>query len=1391
MNKKLLSAILFGALAASTSTFVSCKDYDDDIDRLQMQIDQNATTAANDLASKIAALESQLSTLNAAKETLADQLAAAKAEAATAAANALAAAQTAQAAADAAKAGGDAAAAAAAKANELAQKGVDGAAAAQNTANAAANAAANAQTTADKANAAAAAAQKVADQAVAEITTAVARVATLETKVTNLEGIANDLKVANVELNSKVSDLQTQVAAVKADTKANTDAIAAANAQILAKATELSTQINKLSADLGARIDVIDNTLNTIKSTYATKDELNTKAQELAAMDAQLSSQIAANLKFIETLQATVKELASKDAELAAKIESNYATLLDKINAITVEQANMLKSIEALQAASTELKTQYSSLASTKADLTYVDNINNQLTTLINSLQKTLNDLTASDASQAATINVLLQDVSKLKEDMLNLQNKVDANAAAADANLKAAVAELQAEIKAVAEAADKALQEEVAALEAQIAENAAAIADIKEELATKASQDEVDALTESLIMTQLDVTNLIDGLRELKGQIAAQDAELKSLIADAEKAAKDYAYNLVLELTNTVSNNIIGIENNAAAIEGNADAIAANAKTIEAILAAIEELKDLSNGPLAAFVTGDELNDELNALYEGISNELDNYVAIVDLKRLYADRAEMNDSLNVLKEAIAAHEEAYEAKMAEVDAEFATIKAELERLGLDYAQMNVINNKVNALIENIQSIVFVPQYNGVDVPVYGYVHNDGSLNAEITDIKFRLEPATAAAEVAALWGAEGSKLTLALESSDALKEATRAAYKHFEITGVEADGAFLVVSAKNNLTYANNDNEEAPIYPTTLVVGNEWAVDTVNDETVALSKTSDYFNVELITLNEVLENNPAAITKLLNDTTSTYKHIEFTPAKEYSNLEEVGTASVEIHYNYVGQEHALANMFSTFKNGEFVLPEVSKDLVIVASEGDADYFTVSETGVAVKGLADGNPDTLAIGKSLVVTIADKLYGKTGDNWNVTYEVTYKITENVYKYDFDLGTLEIEWPDENDTVAFTAADITDVEGMAEYGLTAETLFGHIYNELVVRTKLGNLWTERSENVTRIELVPGEDGKTIYMVGLSNKVESNYDDGDVTYAGELGLTINHIATVNFKGAVSLTIPDPDKYLEKHTIWWTNEAGEEADIELNVNYAYSDLAENYYYRIEMPTVYKNYDLYNGVDGIDYVWTLNNAENIEGIEFDGDTLKITGPITVNGEAADINDGSITFNLNVVTGETVLATAKNQQFRVTYPVDEFEGLEPMSLTADKLKDASEEAMKVIGKVTLTDNDGAVWVKDGQINPNVDPELGYVATKAWGVENLKYEVVKVEIDATGEDLTEFNLFSVDEVNGALIVNAPENITKTVNVTIKVSVDYTFEKNVGAEYVVTVLPMEK
>ena len=56
MNKKFLSVILFSALMVGTAgTFTSCKDYDDDIENLQGQIDKLATK--EDMTSQIAALQ--------------------------------------------------------------------------------------------------------------------------------------------------------------------------------------------------------------------------------------------------------------------------------------------------------------------------------------------------------------------------------------------------------------------------------------------------------------------------------------------------------------------------------------------------------------------------------------------------------------------------------------------------------------------------------------------------------------------------------------------------------------------------------------------------------------------------------------------------------------------------------------------------------------------------------------------------------------------------------------------------------------------------------------------------------------------------------------------------------------------------------------------------------------------------------------------------------------------------------------------------------------------------------------------------------------------------------------------------------------------------------------
>ena len=67
MRKKYLSALLFGALLfASAGTFTSCKDYDDDINNLQSQIDESKAS----LTDKLTAVESSIASLQSAQSTM-------------------------------------------------------------------------------------------------------------------------------------------------------------------------------------------------------------------------------------------------------------------------------------------------------------------------------------------------------------------------------------------------------------------------------------------------------------------------------------------------------------------------------------------------------------------------------------------------------------------------------------------------------------------------------------------------------------------------------------------------------------------------------------------------------------------------------------------------------------------------------------------------------------------------------------------------------------------------------------------------------------------------------------------------------------------------------------------------------------------------------------------------------------------------------------------------------------------------------------------------------------------------------------------------------------------------------------------------------------------------
>ena len=208
MNKKVITAMMLGALVVSATSLTSCKDYDDDINNLQEQIDKAA------LKSDVEALKTQLATAQATADA-----AQKKAEAN---ATDIAAVK------DAAKTAG-----------ETAAKAVEAAANAQTSANDAATVAKNAKELADAASKAAAAnADAVAaiKKDLADAQAAIAKCATAD------------------ELNKAITDAKADIEktyATKADLNKTNEAVAKLQAES-ATAAALKDAVTKLEGEIAA-----------------------------------------------------------------------------------------------------------------------------------------------------------------------------------------------------------------------------------------------------------------------------------------------------------------------------------------------------------------------------------------------------------------------------------------------------------------------------------------------------------------------------------------------------------------------------------------------------------------------------------------------------------------------------------------------------------------------------------------------------------------------------------------------------------------------------------------------------------------------------------------------------------------------------------------------------------------------------------------------------------------------------------------------------------------------------------------------------------------------------------------------------------------------------------
>lgn len=304
MKRKFISVMLFGALLiAPATTFVGCADYDDDIENLQDQITNNATTLDQLTKEKIQNVETEIESLKAANKQLQEALDKAKSEGTDADAATLAAAQKLvedaqtqlQAALDAVN--GDITGIngkiSDLDARLLAQDGrlksVESLLAADGKLTLAIN---DAQALAEKA-------YNLAEQTAA---TAEANKQAIKDAAENLKSIKESLEGQINTLSDKVNDLSKK--------------LADQNADITAQINSLKSQLNDANEGISANGDKIK----------ANKQKID----EIVGQLTDLQKQIAANKLAVETL------------------ESNY---LSKVNDIVKEQGGLKTSIEGLKKA--------------------------------------------------------------------------------------------------------------------------------------------------------------------------------------------------------------------------------------------------------------------------------------------------------------------------------------------------------------------------------------------------------------------------------------------------------------------------------------------------------------------------------------------------------------------------------------------------------------------------------------------------------------------------------------------------------------------------------------------------------------------------------------------------------------------------------------------------------------------------------------------------------------------------------------------------------------------------------------------------------------------------------------------------------------------------------
>ncbi len=533
MKKKFISALLFGAiLAASSSTLVSCKDYDDDISNLQGQITTNASDLSELVNEKINNLTQEINSLKAQDAALESALNTAKSELT---ATIEAAAQGAKDYADVQAAAAQVAAIEASKANieearKLLQAGIDDANAAIEKLN---SQVATQAEQIDGLLSADAALQTAINTANGEIEVAKSMAEAAQNAADQnaeaLKQVAENLATAKSELESQISVLGDKIDGAIEDiakNKADVEAQLATVNSLISSNTEAIEALKNTDSELLGKI-----TENT--------EKLTAMADELALVDSKLAANLEAAKAYTDTEIAALKVALTGDIEA---VRSELASAVTRIGAVEEKIEGINEAIESLKGEDQKLTDALNSL-SEKVDLN-IEATNSEIAKIYGKIEA----LEGTVGTHTTQISDLQATAQKLQDDLATVT--ITANEA------KENLAQLQAKFEAYVESNVQAMAD----LKEELNSNLnTAIAELGETLRDEL-QVEVGKLNTTIGELQTKDTELQKQIDALKTQIGAisGDQSVVGLIDEKIEAVNEKINNLteneIADLTSRIS---------------------------------------------------------------------------------------------------------------------------------------------------------------------------------------------------------------------------------------------------------------------------------------------------------------------------------------------------------------------------------------------------------------------------------------------------------------------------------------------------------------------------------------------------------------------------------------------------------------------------------------------------------------------------------------------------------------------------------------------------------------------------------------------------------------------------------------------------------------------